>query len=147
MKDEEFRHQCALFQWWAYACKGYGLPEFALMAYPAGGLRHKSTAGKLKASGTRRGIPDVLLPVARGNFHGLAIELKSQSGRQTDQQKVVLPWFASVGWRVEVAYSSEAAIGAIKDYLRQAPARAQVRTITTITTAPQQIFADADARN
>ena len=121
VRDIEFRHQCAVFQWWGFACKGYGLPEFALMAYPTGGLRHKSTAGKLKASGTRRGIPDILLPVACGNFHGLAIELKSQSGRLTDAQKIVLPWFAAQGWRVEVCYSSGAAIDAIKSYLAGVP--------------------------
>ena len=116
MKDEEFLHQCAVIDWWAYACKGYGLPEFALMAYPSGGMRHARTAGRLKASGTRRGIPDLLLPVACGKYRGLALEMKSQSGRQSDAQKIVLPWFEAVGWRVEVAYSSEAAINAIKDY-------------------------------
>lgn len=117
MKDEEFRNQCAVVQWWAYACKGYGLPEFALMAYPSGGMRHKATAGKMKAMGARRGIPDLLLPVARGDCHGLAIEMKSQEGRTSDAQRIVLPWFELIGWRVEVAYSFEAAVKAVGLYL------------------------------
>ena len=82
----EDRYQQTVIEWWEVSWKGYGLEEFALMAYPSGGLRHKSTAGKLKATGTRRGIPDLLMPVARGDWHiGLAIEMKSKDGRLTDQ--------------------------------------------------------------
>ena len=116
MRDIEFRHQCAVCTWWSYACKGFGVPEFTLMAYPAGGLRHKSTAGKLKASGTRRGIPDLLLPVARGGYRGLAIEMKSEDGRATDAQKIVMDWFRGNCWRVELCYSADEAIAALKAY-------------------------------
>ena len=119
MKDEEFRNQAAVFEYWAWAHKSFGLPEFALMSYPAGGLRHKSTAGKLKATGTRRGIPDILFPVARGGFFGLVIEMKSQTGRLTDQQRVVIPWFESIGWRAEIAYTATAAINALQQYLAE----------------------------
>lgn len=124
MQDLEFRHQCAVVDWWGWKCKSYALPEFALAAYPSGGLRHKSTAGKMKAMGTRRGIPDLSLPVARGDFYiGLAIEMKSANGRLTDAQKIVIPWLRSQGWRVEVCYNSGEAIKVIEDYLLGAPGR------------------------
>ena len=29
MRDLEFREQCAVIQWWGYACRGFGLPEYA----------------------------------------------------------------------------------------------------------------------
>ena len=116
-RNIEEQHQRAVIQWWSYAWKGFGVAEHALFHVPTGGLRHKSTAGRLKAMGTRRGIPDLLLPIARGGFAGMAIEMKSENGRETDAQKIVLRWFREQCWRVEVAYTSDAAIGAIKDYL------------------------------
>ena len=116
-RDLEHREQVAVVQWWSYVHKAYGLPEFALFAYPAGGLRHKSTAGKLKAEGVRRGIPDLLLPVARQHWHGLALEMKSENGTVRDAQKIVHTWLLGAGWNVEVCYSAEAAINAIKKYL------------------------------
>lgn len=117
-RDLEHREQCAVIQFWSWACKGYGLPEHALMAYPAGGLRHKSTAGRLKAEGVRRGVPDLLLPVARQGFIGFAAEMKSEKGQVRDAQKIMHAWFQSLGWRVEVCFSAGEAIDALKHYLR-----------------------------
>ncbi len=47
-----------------------------MFAIPNGGLRHKATATRLKAEGAKSGVPDIFLPVARNNCHGLFIELK-----------------------------------------------------------------------
>ena len=121
VKDEEFQNQKAVIQWWAYAHRGYGLPEFALMAYPAGGLRTKATAGKLKAQGARAGIPDMSLPLAKGGFGGLVIELKSSVGRTSPIQREVLAWFESIGWRAVVCRSADAAMREIKAYLGARP--------------------------
>ena len=109
--------QRAVIDWWAYRCKQHGLPEFTLFHVPNGGLRHKSTAGRLKSQGVRRGIPDLLLMVPRGHLHGLAIEMKSERGRPTDAQLIVHAWMLAAGWRVEVCYSADAAINAITSYL------------------------------
>jgi hypothetical protein len=47
-----------------------------MFAIPNGGLRNMATAARLKATGTKSGIPDVMLAAARGGYHGLFIELK-----------------------------------------------------------------------
>ena len=33
------------------------------------------------------GVPDICLPVARGGYHGLYIELKTKTGSQSPEQK------------------------------------------------------------
>ena len=71
----EHDEQVALFQW-AELNEG-AMPELALLfAVPNGGYRPMTTAAQLKAEGVKAGVPDVCLPVARGRFHGLWLELK-----------------------------------------------------------------------
>jgi hypothetical protein len=43
---------------------------------PNDGLRPTVTAARLTTEGVRRGVPDICLPVARGGYHGVYIELK-----------------------------------------------------------------------
>lgn len=52
-------------------------PLWALLyAIPNGGARSGATAARMKATGAKKGFPDVGLPVARGGFHALFIEVK-----------------------------------------------------------------------
>ncbi|QHG64326.1 VRR-NUC domain-containing protein [Pseudomonas putida] len=44
---------------------------------PNGGYRGKAEAGRLKAQGTKAGIPDLQLTMARGGYFGLFIEFKA----------------------------------------------------------------------
>ena len=86
MKEEE--EQAALFAWAGMASGKY--PDLALMFHiPNGGYRTKSEAGRFRAQGVKSGVPDIFLPVARGDAHGLFIEMKRMtkgrvSGNQTD---------------------------------------------------------------
>jgi len=51
---------------------------FALIYHvPNGGHRHKAVAAKLKGQGVKAGVPDLVLPMARGGFFGLYIEFKA----------------------------------------------------------------------
>lgn len=84
----EDREQEALFQWAAF--QSAGLPELRLLfAIPNGGKRHIKTAMTLKRTGVKPGVPDIMLPVARGRCHGMFIELKRQRGgvMSVDQKK------------------------------------------------------------
>ncbi|MFJ3487749.1 VRR-NUC domain-containing protein [Pseudomonas sp. NPDC090202] len=44
---------------------------------PNGGHRHKATAAKLKEQGVKAGVPDLVLPMARGGYFGLYVEFKA----------------------------------------------------------------------
>ena len=112
----EHDEQVKLFQW-ARMSEGRW-PELALLfAIPNGGKRHVAVAVKLKAEGVKAGVPDICLPVARGRYHGLFIELKHGKNRtQTIQRR----WLADLGMNgycARVAHEFEGARALIEDYL------------------------------
>lgn len=51
---------------------------------PNGGHRLKAVAAKLKAQGVKAGVPDLILPMARGGFFGLYIEFKAAPPNDAD---------------------------------------------------------------
>lgn len=94
-----------------------------LFAVPNGGARSAAVAGKLKAEGVKAGVPDYILPVRRGPCPGLALELKSKSGRgATEEQQDWLAHFAAQGWRAALAYGAEEAWEVIRAHMTEARA-------------------------
>lgn len=89
-----------------------------LFAIPSGGKRHIITAVRLKAEGVRAGIPDLMLAVPRGRWHGLFIELKVGRRKPTVQQKIWITKLRQQGYWVEVCWGFEQAKEAILEYLR-----------------------------
>lgn len=86
-------------------------PVWGLLFHPANGeLRHPGVAGILKAMGVRPGTPDLIFPVPRRGFHGMALELKRKGGKLSDYQREWLKALANQGWHTEIAYSYEEAI-------------------------------------
>lgn len=73
-------------------------------------------AASAKAQGMRAGIPDLSLPVPIGGYHGLYIEMKTEDGRLSDDQKDVTVRLARLGYKVVVAYSQGEAKEAIRSY-------------------------------
>jgi hypothetical protein len=72
---ESGEQQC-LFKWAAYMEPVF--PELKLLhAIPNGGYREKITASRMKAEGVKAGVPDIHLPVPRGGYASLYIELKT----------------------------------------------------------------------
>ena len=69
----EDQEQIALFNWAAWM-SNTKWPELELMYHvPNGGYRNKAEAGRFRAQGVKSGVPDIVLPVARGGWHGLYI--------------------------------------------------------------------------
>lgn len=93
-------------------------PELRLFhAIPNGGHRSKRTAGQMKAEGVRRGVPDYCLPVARGGYHGLYIELKNATGRASPEQRQWLADLTAQGYRAVLVRQWEAAWDELRSYL------------------------------
>ena len=64
------------------------------------------------------GVPDLCLPVARGGYHGLYIELKrAVGGILSDEQKWWIDELKSQGYAAIVCHGAEEAIRTIKEYL------------------------------
>ena len=112
----EHDEQKKIFQW-ARMSEGRW-PELALLfAIPNGGHRHKAVAAKLKAEGVKAGVPDMCLPVARGRWHGLFIELKHGKNKETDSQAWWLINLCEQGYYAVTAWEFEGAKQVIEDYL------------------------------
>ncbi|MDP9203478.1 MAG: VRR-NUC domain-containing protein [Gemmatimonadota bacterium] len=116
-RDLEHQSQVALFGWAAENEATY--PELRWMfAVPNWiGTRTRKHGGRLKAEGRKPGVLDVWLPVKRGEFPGLVIELKAGNNRPTPEQRKWINHLKAEGWCVLVAWSSNAAIQWIIAYL------------------------------
>lgn len=113
----ESQEQRDLFHW---AARSAGrLPELHLLhAIPNGGARSAVTGARLKAEGVKKGVPDICLPVPRGGFHGLYIELKRvKGGRVSDEQRWWLGRLTRYGYLALVCKGWQEAAKAIEDYL------------------------------
>lgn len=122
--DTEHAHQTALFCWCAANLDEH--PELRLFhAIPNGGLRSKAQAGKLKAEGVKPGVPDCFLPVARGKYYGLYIEMKKPAmrpkrgglGGVSTEQKVFIDYVRNEGYSAYVCYSWHEAVDCLTWYL------------------------------
>ena len=113
----EHEEQKTLFEWAAYHARQY--PElYLLFAIPNGGLRSPKTGARLKAEGVKAGVPDLMLPVARGGYHGLFVEMKAGRGRATRVQRVWADMLAAEGYRVALCRGWEEAARVILAYLQ-----------------------------
>lgn len=94
-------------------------PELELLfAVPNGGWRAPKTAAKLKAEGAKPGVPDLVLPVARGGYFGLFVEMKRVAhGTASASQRAWHARLGAEGYRVELCRGAEAAQAAILAYL------------------------------
>ena len=114
--ESEHKEQVALFRWAEFAAARR--PELRLLhAIPNGGHRHKAVAARMKAEGVRRGVPDVFLPIPRGAFAGLYIEMKTRRGRVSDEQRRWIEALRAQGYRAEVCRDWNAARQLIEEYL------------------------------
>lgn len=122
-KEED--DQIALFRWADITVARF--PELSLLVHIGnGGSRHLLEAVKLKRMGVRAGFPDILLPVRRGPFSGLAIELKRESlrpktkkgrGGLSSDQAWWLTELWKQGYSTHVCWGFDEARKAIESYL------------------------------
>jgi hypothetical protein len=94
-------------------------PELWLIHHiPNGGKRDIGTAVKLKRQGVKPGVPDISLPVPRGIYHGLYIELKVNDNTTSDNQDEWLERLAEQGYSTHVCWGWEEAAKVIENYLK-----------------------------
>lgn len=116
LKRTEAEEQAALFEWaeWNSSL----IPELQLMFHiPNGGSRNKAEAANLKRQGVKSGVPDIFLPVPRGKFAGLWIELKTVSGKASEEQKKYIQALNDVGYAAEVCHGFDSAVEVITKYI------------------------------
>ena len=127
MNQEEHKLQCACVKWFAYQH-----PELQglLFAVPNGSYRNKATAGKLKAEGVVAGVADLILlvPVSKPchddagwwyTLHGLCIEMKTKTGRQSPEQKAWAEKVLLKQYEYALCRSLDDFIATVEGYLNQ----------------------------
>lgn len=113
----EAAEQVALFQWAELMSGKYPVLR-KMYAIPNGGSRHILEAVNLKKQGVKRGVPDVFLPVARKEFHGLYIEMKRlKGGKASEDQMKYFVDLVFEGYRVVLCKGWIEAKEVIEEYL------------------------------
>jgi len=115
----EYHEQVAIFEW-AELQQGKW-PELALLNGSLNGV--KLTIGqavKAKKAGMKRGYPDMFLPVARREWHGLFIELKVGKNKASPEQKTWIEALQGQGYCAVICYGANEAIEVIRSYLEHA---------------------------
>ena len=117
MTPTENAEQAALMEW--ARLSEWKCPELKLLhAIPNGGLRDARTAAILARTGVKSGVPDLCLPVARGGFHGLYIELKRlKGGMLSINQKTWLGLLSKEGYKAVMCRGWLEARDTILNYL------------------------------
>ncbi len=111
MKDEiptEHEEQRVFVQWFR---RRYA--PVRIFAIPNGGFRSRATAGRLKAEGVMRGIPDLFVPE-----WNLWIEMKRvKGGRLSPDQVNWKHYLEEIGNTVFVAYGAQNAMELVDDFV------------------------------
>lgn len=120
MKNAEHQEQVALIEYAELMARKD--PRWGMLfSIPNGGKRHIITARRLKEEGQKAGIPDLMLAVPGGKYHGLFIEMKSKRGRLTDMQEDWLWRLSEQGYMADTCYGFDEAVRVIEKYLALKP--------------------------
>lgn len=118
----ESGHQRAVFAWAALHLSRW--PELRWLHHiPNGGSRGDTQRARmirgaqLKAEGVKTGVSDLCLPVKRGEYSGLYIEMKKPGGKETDEQKEFGAFVQSQGFGYVCCDNWEKAVQVLQEYL------------------------------
>lgn len=93
-------------------------PNKIIFAIPNGGKRNVITAQLLKAEGVLAGVPDLFIPHASGEHHGLFIEMKWGKNKPTPNQIEVMDKLRTLGYDCYVCNSFDGFKSTIDNYLK-----------------------------
>ena len=116
----EYQHQRTILQWANYCSNRIKYPGLELLYHIPNEVKCTAAQGKFRKDiGVKSGVPDLCLPVARGGYHGLYIELKTEKGRATENQKTWIQRLTEQGYLAKVCYGFDEAIRCIISYYQE----------------------------
>jgi len=115
-RELERPHQVALIKWVRTVRDAHPVLKL-LYAVPNGGDRNLRVARKLKAEGVLAGVADLCLPAARRGYNGLYLEMKSEEGVATEEQKEFLRGVSGEGYCAVIAQGVDEAKATLEWYL------------------------------
>ena len=113
----EAQHQINIIRWTQIVRDIY--PELELLYHiPNGGGRDAKEGKHLREQGVKPGVPDLCLPVPRGQYDALYIELKTEKGSPSPEQEWWICQLRVEGNYAVVCYGWRSAIKIIEWYMK-----------------------------
>ena len=114
----EAQHQSYVIKWSQQPSIRQIWPCLKLLHHiPNGGSRDKIEAVNLKRTGVKPGVPDLHLPAARGQYHSLYIEMKTETGKTSPEQDWWIAELSAEGNFCEVCHGWKSAVKVLEWYL------------------------------
>lgn len=93
----------------------FAIPNGAMLG---GGRIGAIRMNALKAEGLRPGVSDLFLPVARHGYHGMFVEMKTLTGKPSENQKEFIVAVEAQGYFATVCKGADEAIKTIEWYVK-----------------------------
>lgn len=116
MSHQEHKEQVAIFKWLSLQHPKVFNMTFAV---PNGGNRTKMQNVRLKAEGLKAGVPDFMIMVSRGGYHGLCIEYKTKTGSASPAQREWIGKLNDEGYLAVICKGIDEVMALINSYLKQ----------------------------
>lgn len=114
----EAQHQANVIKWSQQPHIRAKWPDLKLLFHIANGGSRDAIEGKhLKQQGVKPGVPDLCLPVARGQYHGVYLEMKAEKGKLSSSQVWWISALANQGYSCNVCYGWQQAVEFLEWYL------------------------------
>ena len=114
----EAQHQREVFRWADRPDVRLKYPEVGLLFHiPNGGSRQPAEARHMKEQGVKAGVPDLCLPVPRGRYGCLFIEMKKMGGRTRKAQEEWIRNLNEAGCFAEICHGWRSAVRVVEWYL------------------------------
>ena len=95
------------------------LKKIPIFHIPNGSYKSVTARTKSKQEGLKSGIPDLMIPVANKNYHGLFIEMKRiKNSKVSVHQKQWIELLNKQGYKAIVCYGNNEAIKEIENYIK-----------------------------
>ncbi len=108
--SKETGHQQAVIAWAAQPTVRHRWPELALLYHVENERQCTAAQGAArKRMGVKKGVPDLCLPVQRGGYAGLYLEMKRPGGHVREEQHWWLEHLDMQGYCTAVCYGWEQA--------------------------------------
>lgn len=118
MEALEYKHQQAVIKWSQQPSVRRKWPELSMLHH----VKNETKEGQRqvaidKAMGVKKGVPDLCLPVPRGGYHGLYVELKKPGGKLSKPQEWWITHLCEQGYMADVCHGYQEAIEVIARYM------------------------------
>lgn len=121
MRNIEHLEAVDLVNWWAIFSRTNGLEEELFFSIPnqgrGGGWQQARRGAYMKAEGLRKGVADYMLAFPVGRYHGMFLELKSEDGDVSKEQRDFLDKTTMRGYYSVACFGLDDAREQIEKYL------------------------------